>query len=211
MSTRLFRRFREAEPANEPMAASKSPREALNEQWLRIRAGLGGSTAIDTMEAVYRAELRELRSAEIQACALVDEIWVTLLDGPLAERVSRHVAALRRRTAEHEALLEVGDDARMQRNPIMRALVHEASRVAENCATSVRDVVLVATLQHMVHYLIASYGTIAAHAKVLGMDELAVLFAGHADSDQQFDADLSELAKSAVNPQALQRAAGTTS
>lgn len=211
MSTRLFRRFREGEPANEPIAATKSPREALNEQWLRIRAGLGGSTAIDTMDAVYRTELRELRSAEIQACALVDEIWVTLLDGPLAERVSQYVGALRRRTAEHEALLEVGDDARMQRNPIMRALVQEASRIAENCATSVRDVVLVATLQHMVHYLIASYGTIAAHAKVLGMAELAMLFAGHADSDQQFDADLSELAKSAVNPQALQRASGTTS
>ena len=51
----------------------------------------------------------------------------------------------------------------------MRALVNEASRIAENCATNVRDVVLVATLQHMVHYLIASYGTIAAHAKVLGL------------------------------------------
>ena len=55
------------------------------------------------MHAVYRAELRDLRSAEIQACALVDEICVTLLNGPLAERVSQYVAALRRRTAEHEA------------------------------------------------------------------------------------------------------------
>ena len=104
MSTRLFRRFRDAEPAGEAAASgAKSPREALNEQWLRIRAGLGGSPAIDSMDAVYRAELRDLRSAEIQACALVDEIWVTLLNGPLAERVSQYVAALRRRTAEHAA------------------------------------------------------------------------------------------------------------
>ena len=167
MTNRLFKRFREAEPAAEAAAGgAKSPREALNEQWLRIRAGLGGSDAIDSMDAVYRAELRDLRSAEIQACALVDEIWVTLLNGPLAERVSQYVAALRRRTAEHEG------EAR-HRNPIMRALVNEASRIAENCATNVRDVVLVATLQHMVHYLIASYGTIAAHAKVLGLAEQA--------------------------------------
>ena len=204
MTNRLFKRFREVEPATEAAAGSaKSPREALNEQWLRIRAGLGGEPVIDSMDAVYRAELRDLRSAEIQACALVDEIWVTLLNGPLAERVSQYVAALRRRSAEHAALLEIGDEARSHRNQVMRALVHEASRIAENCSTNVRDVVLVATLQHMVHYLIASYGTIAAHAKVLGFTEQAALFAGHADSDQQFDADLSTLAKNDVNPQAL--------
>lgn len=207
MSTRLFKRFREAEPPVSDAAAAasstKSPREALNEQWLRIRAGLGGSSTIDNMHAVYRAELRDLRSAELQACALVDEIFVTLLNGPLAERVSQYVAALRRRTAEHERLLELGDEGRSHRNQVMRALVNEASRIAENCTTVVRDVVLVATLQHMVHYLIASYGTIAAHAKVLGLPEQAALFHEHADSDRQFDADLSALAKREVNPQAL--------
>ena len=141
---------------------------------MRIRAGLGGSDAIDSMDAVYRAELRDLRSAERQACALVDEIWVTLLNARSAERVSQYVAALRRRTAEYEG--------ETHRNPIMRALVNEASRIAENCSTNVRDVVLVATLQHMVHYLIASYGTIAAHAKVLGLAEQAALFHGYAES-----------------------------
>jgi ferritin-like metal-binding protein YciE len=196
MTNRLFKRFREAEPTAEPAASgAKSPREALNEQWLRIRAGLGGSDAIDSMDAVYRAELRELRSAERQACALVDEIWVTLLNAPLAERVSQYVSTLRRRTAEHEG--------ESHRNPVMRALVNEASRIAENCATNVRDAVLVATLQHMVHYLIASYGTIAAHAKVLGLAEQAALFHGYAEADRQFDMDLSSLARSEVNPQAL--------
>src|SRR6185436_216535 len=128
MST-LFSRFRVVEPTAEAAAGGvKSPREALNEQWLRIRAGLGVDPAIDSMEAVYQAELRELRSAETQACAIVDEIWVTLLNGPLAERVSQYVGALRRRSAEHEGT--------SHRNPVMRALVHEASRIAENCTTN---------------------------------------------------------------------------
>ena len=196
MTHRLFKRFRETEPTAEPAAgAAKSPREALNEQWLRIRAGLGGSDAIDSMDAVYRAELRDLRSAERQACALVDEMWVTLLNAPLAERVSQYVSVLRRRAAEYEG--------ETHRNPIMRAFVQEASRAAENCATNVRDVVLVATLQHMVHYLIASYGTVAAHAKLLGLTEQAALFHGYAEADRQFDLDLSSLARSEVNPQAL--------
>src|SRR6185436_6358595 len=168
MST-LFSRFRVVEPTAEAAAGGvKSPREALNEQWLRIRAGLGVDPAIDSMEAVYQAELRELRSAETQACAIVDEIWVTLLNGPLADRVSDYVATLRRRAAEHEGS--------SHRNQVMRALVHEASRVAENCTTNVRDVILVATLQHVVHYLIASYGTLAAHAKSLDRMDQAERF-----------------------------------
>ena len=105
------------------------------------------------------------------------------------------MAALRRRTAEHEGSTH--------RNPVMRALVNEASRIAENCSTNVRDVVLVAALQQMVHYLITSYGTIAAHAKALGLTEQAALFHGYAESDRQFDLDLSSLAKIEVNPQAL--------
>src|SRR4029450_1238278 len=77
MSTRLFSRFRVVEPTPEaPAGGTKWPREALKEHWLRSRAGLGGSPQIDSMDAVYQAELRELRSAEIQACAIVDEIWV---------------------------------------------------------------------------------------------------------------------------------------
>jgi ferritin-like metal-binding protein YciE len=196
MTNRLFKRFREAEPATEAAAGNaKSPREALNEQWLRIRAGLGGSDAIDSMDAVYRAELRDLRSAERQACALVDEIWVTLLNAPLAERVSQYVAALRRRTAEYAG--------ETHRNPNMSVLVNETSRVAENCATSVRDVVLLATLQHMVHNQIASYRQIAAHEQELGRAEQAALFDGYAEADRQFDLDLSSLARNEVNPQAL--------
>lgn len=205
MSNRLFSRFRVVEPVTETAAGGvKSPREALNEQWLRIRAGLGGSSTIDSMEAVYQAELRELRSAETQACAIVDEIWVTLLNGPLADRVSEYVATLRRRAAEHEG-------SSSHRNPVMRALVHEASRIAENCTTNVRDVVLVATLQHIVHYLITSYGTLAAHAKTLGLMDQAERFRAYAESDRQLDLDLSSLAKTEVNAQASDQRAGTAS
>ena len=205
MSTRLFSRFRVVEPTAEATAGGvKSPREALNEQWLRIRAGLGVEPAIDSMDAVYQAELRELRSAEMQACAIVDEIWVTLLNGPLADRVSEYVATLRRRAAEHEG-------GSSHRNQVMRALVHEASRIAENSTTNVRDVVLVATLQHVVHYLITSYGTLAAHAKSLGRMDQAERLHAFAEADRQFDLDLSSLAKTEVNPHAVGQRVGTTS
>jgi ferritin-like metal-binding protein YciE len=188
--------------ASEPRATGAL--EALSDRWRQIRAGLV-SAKIDSMDAVYRSELVELKSAESQACALVDEIWVTLLNGPLAERVSRYVLVLRRRVAEHEGLTDrLGAPTRAHSNQVMRALVHEASRLAEITAPGVRDAVLVVALQHIVHYLIASYGTLAAHARLLGLAGEATHFAEHADSDRYFDSDLSALAKSEVNPAAME-------
>lgn len=158
------------------------------------------SVLIDSMDAVYDAELRELKSAEMQACSLADEIWVTLLNGLLADRVSQYVSALRRRTAEHAALQPRAEDSRSHRNAVMRSLVQETNRTAESYATNVRDVVLAARLQHVVHYLIASYGSIAAHARMLGLSEQAARFAEHAESDRRFDVDLSELVSEVVAP-----------
>jgi ferritin-like metal-binding protein YciE len=194
----LFGRARQA-PSADPVAPST--REALNDRWREIRAGLGAGSALDSLEAFYRFEIEELRSAETQACALADEMWVTMLNGPLAERVSQYVLELRRRTAEHEGLSEPGR-TRAHANQAMRAIVHDASRLAEVCAPGVRDAALVAALQHIIHYLIASYGSIASHAKVLGRSEDAAMFGSHADSDQELDAELSSLAKKEVNQQA---------
>jgi ferritin-like metal-binding protein YciE len=196
-----FGRARQPAPTIAPSsAAGPSTREALNDRWREIRAGIGDGSAVDTLESFYRLEIEELRSAETQACALADEMWVTMLNGPLAERVSQYVLELRRRAAEHESLSE--RRARAHANQAMRALVQDASRLAEVCAPGVRDAALLAALQHIIHYLIASYGSIAAHAKALGRSEDATMFASHADSDQELDAELSTLAKGEVNPQA---------
>ena len=170
MSTRLFKRFREAEPATEAAAGNaKSPREALNEQWLRIRAGLGGSTRSTAWTPSIEPSCASCAAQRARRVRSSTKSGSRCSTAPLAERVSQYVA----RCAGEPPSTKAARSRRRcpdHRNPIMRALVNETSRVAENCATSVRDVVLVATLQHMVHYLIASYGTIAAHAKVLGLD-----------------------------------------
>jgi len=59
--------------------------------------------------------------------------------------------------------------------------------------------------------LAASNGTLAAHAKTMGLMDQAERFHAFAESDRQFDLDLSSLAKTEVNPQALDQRAGTAS
>jgi len=67
----------------------------------------------------------------------------------------------------------------------------------------VRDAAIVASIQRIVHYKIAGYGTIAAYAKALGRTDEAAHFAQLADRDKSIDAELTELAKKTLNPVAV--------
>jgi ferritin-like metal-binding protein YciE len=179
-------------------------REGLQERWQRLRAGFGGKPpAIDSMMAMYRGELTELRSAEDQLCALADELWISVRSVSLGERLSEYAASLRARRAKLESLLdEVGAERAERTDEAMRALVDKASRMAEQCSENVRDAALVASIQRIIHYMIAEHGTIAAHAKALGRMHEAAHFAEHADLDRNVDRELTDLAKNTLNPEA---------
>jgi ferritin-like metal-binding protein YciE len=71
------------------------------------------------------------------------------------------------------------------------------------CAANVRDAAVTASVQRIIHYKIAGYGAIAAYAKALGREEDARQFAQLAERDRAVDAELSDLAKSTLNPQAV--------
>jgi ferritin-like metal-binding protein YciE len=179
-------------------------REGLKEQWQRVRAGFGGRTpAFDGLTALYHAELQELHSAEQQLSALADEIWVSVRNEPLGERLSDYAGVLRAREAELGTVLSgAGANARERTDEVMRALVDKASRMAEQSSVNVRDAALVGSLQRIIHYMIAEYGTVAAHAKALGRVQEAAHFAQQASLDKEVDRELSELAKSTLNPEA---------
>jgi ferritin-like metal-binding protein YciE len=175
----------------------------IRDQWQRIRAELGGTSAINGIDALYRAELHDLHDAEVQACALADEIWVTIRNEPLAQRVSDYASQMRLRTAQLGDLLSSIDGSSRDRpNDVMRALVHEASEMAELCGEEVRDVAMAAAFQRIVHSLSADYRTLAAHAEILGRTDEATLFQQHAQDNRAAQEELIEFAKDALKARA---------
>jgi ferritin-like metal-binding protein YciE len=195
-------------------STSSSPETAAT---MRLRSTLAGlSQALtaarhriaapmtDSLEVMYHAELQDLQSAELQTCAAVDEIWVEMHDEALAQRVSDYGAQMRSRRADLEDLLaRLGPETRRHPDRAMRALVREAIRIDETYAENLRDAAWVAALQRIIHHMIASYGTIAAHAKALGRTQDAARFAECADQEQVAVAELSELAKNTLDLQAI--------
>ncbi len=74
--------------------------------------------------------------------------------------------------------------------------------IKDTKAGKVRDAGIIASVQKVKHYEIATYGTLHAYAKTLGESKAANLLAMTLEEEKKTDAALSGIAMTAVNPQA---------
>jgi ferritin-like metal-binding protein YciE len=84
----------------------------------------------------------------------------------------------------------------------MKSLLHEVEKMSQVYGANIRDSALVASLQRVIHYKLAGYGSVAAYAKTLARPEEAARLAEYGDREEALDRELTELAKKIINPQA---------
>lgn len=191
-------------------------REGLQEQWRRLTSSAGGvarriekrvqrvTERLDSMDAMYVAELQELHSAESQLITLARELMRVIANPSLAFRIEEYATELQARKAElDQRLTREGADATAHPDDAMRALIEETHKMADVCADNVRDAAVAASIQRIIHYKIAGYGTIAAYAKALGRANDAEFFAQLADRDKAIDVEITDIAKDMLNPEAV--------
>jgi ferritin-like metal-binding protein YciE len=161
------------------------------------------SGRLDSMVAMYESELQELHDAEGQLCQLANDLSRTMRNPELAFRLQEYATELQSRRVDLESLLaRIGADVRGTGDDAMSALIDETEKMWRVCAANVRDAAVTASVQRIIHYKIAGYGAIASYAKALGRLDEAAHFAQLAERDRAVDAELSELAKSTLNPEA---------
>jgi ferritin-like metal-binding protein YciE len=188
------------------LAGDKSLVRGAQEQARRLWHTFDTSTVdrLDSMDEMYLIELQELHSAEAQLDKALRHLIGAIQHGPLALRLDEYAAEIAVRKADMEQLL-----ARANKNPrahpddAMRALLGETEKMAQICAAPLRDAAIAASVQRIVHYKIAGYGTIAAYAKALGRSEDASYFADLAARDKTVDGELSRLSKGTLNVEAV--------
>lgn len=82
----------------------------------------------------------------------------------------------------------------------MDGLIKEAGGILEETEPgAVRDAGIIAAAQKVEHYEIASYGTLATYAKLLGNKEVMELMLTTLREEKACDKDLTKLAKSEIN------------
>ena len=82
----------------------------------------------------------------------------------------------------------------------MDGLLKEAKGILEETEPgAVRDAAIIAAAQKVEHYEIASYGTLATYAKLLGEKEVLKLLLETLNEEKTCDKDLTKLAKTEIN------------
>jgi ferritin-like metal-binding protein YciE len=158
---------------------------------------------LDSMDAMYEVELQELHNAEGQLAQVTNDLARTMSHAELAFRMQEYATELQARRGDVEGLLSrIGADLRAHTDDAMRALIEETEKMWRVCAANVRDAAVTASVQRIIHYKIAGYGAIASYAKWLGREEDARHFAQLAERDRAVDAELSDLAKGTLDPEA---------
>jgi ferritin-like metal-binding protein YciE len=88
-------------------------------------------------------------------------------------------------------------------NSIMHAYIKDAEDKMSNCGElMLRDACILASIQNINHYKIASYGTAAAFAETLGMTKPSFLFHQFESNEKLIDKRLSILAIHEINKNA---------
>ncbi|MVZ67416.1 DUF892 family protein [Sphingobacterium sp. DK4209] len=111
-------------------------------------------------------------------------------------------------TKEHVARLEkafesIGVKAEAVKCDAMAGLLEEGEGIMEETEVgSVRDAGIIAASQKVEHYEIATYGTLAAFAKVLGHKEALKLLLSTLDEEKTCDEKLTSIADTNLNSKA---------
>ena len=139
-------------------------------QALKVAGQKGHEAASETLGAVTSPELKQLVQQD-------------------TEMTQRHAKQL------DELLQKAGGQPGSIQNPIIEGIQAGAKQIREAAKDEVtRDAGIIASAQVALHYYIAAYGSLAAHAKTLGMSDAA------GECTQQ-DQKCTALAERAVNPQ----------
>jgi ferritin-like metal-binding protein YciE len=117
-----------------------------------------------------------------------------------------HLEETRNQITRLEEVFELLEEKAMARKCVaMEGLINEAELIMQETEPgAVSDAGIIAAAQKIEHYEIASYGTLANFAKILGeMDAASILLEILAE-EKEVDEALTELAESSINEEAMQ-------
>ena len=160
---------------------------------------------ISTFHDLYLAELQELASAEGEFIASVRRIAPMASHLRLKNALMRHCEEAEVQKQNVEAILSRHNASpTAHTDQAMQALAREGDKMLSILhGDEVRDAGLVASIQKLLHYRIAAYGTAAALAGQLDYRDDQDMLHQSLDREKKADKLLTQLAKSEVNRDAL--------
>jgi ferritin-like metal-binding protein YciE len=146
-------------------------------------------------------EIRDLYHAEKQLVKALPKMMKAAAHEDLREAFEAHLEETREQvTRLEEIFAAMGEKVRAKPCHGMMGIIEESSeKMQELESGAVLDAVLIAGAQRVEHYEIGSYGTCAAWARLLGLDEVVSLLEQTLEEEKATDKKLTALAEQEVN------------
>lgn len=159
----------------------------------------------NTLEALFEDEIQDLYSAEKQLTKALPKLVEKITSPALKNVVQMHLHETQNQmTRIEQCCRELGIEPDGRSCKAMKGLIDETEEtVGEFEESLVRDAAIIGCAQKVEHYEICGYGTLIAHANLLGYESAASILQQTLAEEYGADSKLNELAMNELNNQAL--------
>jgi ferritin-like metal-binding protein YciE len=163
---------------------------------------------IKTLRELFEIELRYAYDCEQK---LVDKGLPTMIENAsspeLQNALKQHLQETRTQvTRLDRVFVALGAEPKTKDNDIVDEMMSAAKDSVSNIDPSpLRDAALIMNGNEVEHYEIALYGSLAAIARNLGLQDAVGLLNQTLNEEKQADAKLTQIAETVLNPQAARR------
>lgn len=156
---------------------------------------------ITTLQQLLNLDICSCASAEVQLQKKLPE-WIEKVSSlKLKASLQKYLDFVKEHSAKLDSFIEQENINQLPlQSRIMQAFILEAEDKLVHCSDpEVKDACLLACVQQINHFKISAYGTAAAFAKTLGMENQAAMFHLAEVNEKQIDDRLSQLAEYEIN------------
>lgn len=164
------------------------------------------SLKLDDLRKVFVSQLKDIHSAESQLLKALPKMASAATSRDLEQAIRNHLQETKTHITRLEKIFStLAFSPGGHRCKAMEGLIEEGAEVlSEDANPEARDAAIIAAAQKVEHYEIATYGTLRAYAKLLGMDEAYDLLTDTLEEEREADTGLTELAEASINQLAMQ-------
>jgi ferritin-like metal-binding protein YciE len=166
----------------------------------------GISGTAEGLRDLFVEQLKDMYWAEKALTKQIPKTIKKVTSEDLVNALTEHLQFTHEQVTRLENVFEtVGRKAQTKKCEAMEGLIREADDIVSSTEEGVvRDAGIIAAMQKIEHYEIASYGTLKSFANILGEDEAASLLEETLDEEKEADIKMTELAESSINIEAAE-------
>lgn len=155
---------------------------------------------------LFENELKDIYWAEKALTKALPKMAKNASSPDLVDALENHLAETEAQITKVEHVFElIGKKAVAKKCEAMAGLVKEGEEIMKDTEKGPqRDAGIISAAQKVEHYEIASYGTLRTFAQTLGLEEAAGILEEILEEEKNADSNLTEIAVSTINVEALE-------